>query len=83
MFVCLDCGCTFEKPIRWKEDRGECFGFPSYEEISGSPCCKSNYTESHRCNCCDEWIDDIYIKTDDGNRYCLDCYQVYQLGDED
>lgn len=82
MYICIECGNTFENPKRWQEDRGECFGFPTYESMSGCPDCSGCYTEAHRCNCCNEWIDDIYIKTDDGNRYCLNCYQVMHLGDE-
>jgi hypothetical protein len=83
MYVCVECGEVFSDPIRWKEDRGECFGSPSYEEYLGSPCCYSNYTEAHRCHCCDEFITGGYIKTDDDLRYCENCYRNMEIGDED
>ena len=83
MFLCTECEKIFETPIHWEEDRGEYFGFPAYEDVSGCPYCRGSYIEAHQCNCCGEWIDDIYIKTDDGNRYCLDCYQVMHPGDEE
>lgn len=82
MFVCLECRKVFTSPIRWKEDRGECFGFPSYEEYWGSPCCHSNYTEAYECDCCGKWITGDYIKTDNGERYCENCIVHYELGEE-
>jgi hypothetical protein len=82
LFVCLECRKVFEEPIYWEEDRGECFGFPSYEHFLGSPCCGSDYTEAHRCDSCGEWITDNYIKVK-YQRYCQDCYETFELGDED
>lgn len=81
-FVCLECGNIFSEPTRWKEDRGECFGFPSYEEISGCPNCSGGYTKAYQCNCCGEWITGDYIKVEDGNRYCENCFMHMELGEE-
>ena len=83
MYVCIECGQTFSEPIRWEEDRGEYFGFPAYEGVSGSPCCHGDYTKAFRCNCCDGWITNDYIKTDNDLRYCENCYQRISIGDED
>lgn len=80
-YVCIECGTIFDEPIHWEERHG--LDTPPYEQWNGSPCCHGAYTEAHKCDCCDEWIDDVYIKTDDGKRYCLECYRVHQLGDED
>lgn len=81
-FVCLECGEVFDKPIELKDDRGECFGFPAYENFSVCPYCHGAYTEAHRCDCCGEWITDDYIKV--GNeRFCNNCFLHYDLGDED
>lgn len=82
MFVCIDCGRVFEDSIHWKENIGEHFGFPAYEEFSGCPYCNGAYTEAYRCDCCEEWIVDDYYKTDDGQRYCEDCIRKIRLGDE-
>ena len=83
MFVCIECGGTFEDPIRWNEDRGEYFGFPSYEEYWGSPCCHGDYTEAKLCDCCGNVIQGDYIKTNNGERLCEDCFSYMKLGDED
>lgn len=83
MFICCDCGSSFHEPVQWVEDRGECFGSPAYEQLSGSPCCYGAYVKAFRCSCCDEWITtEDYIKTNDGERYCEDCFQHMKLGDE-
>ena len=81
MFVCLECGHVFEEPKSYVETHG--LDSPPYENSKGCPICCGAYVEAYRCNCCEEWIDDIYIKTDDDYRYCLNCYQVLHLGDED
>ena len=82
MFVCCECGEIFFEPIRWKEDRGECFGFSSYEELSGSPCCYGEYTTAYECDCCGEIIQSNYVKIGD-KRYCDNCFLNYELGEED
>jgi formylmethanofuran dehydrogenase subunit E len=81
LFVCLECGEIFSEPVSWKEDRGEYFGFPAYEELSGSPCCEGDYAEAYRCDSCGEWITDNYIKVGH-QRYCQECYEPIDLGDE-
>ena len=47
MFVCGDCGCIFEEPDEWQEDRGEYFGKPCSETMSGCPRCGGNYHPYH------------------------------------
>ena len=81
MFVCKECGHLFDEPIEWEERHG--FSYPPFEQWSGCPMCRGAYAEAHKCDCCDEWIVDDYIKTDDGTRYCSECYCRYELGDED
>lgn len=80
MFVCIECGEIFEEPIYWEERHG--LSSPPYERFSGCPSCRSGYTEAFKCDCCDEWIDELYIETEDDKRYCLNCYQVRHVGDE-
>jgi hypothetical protein len=81
MFVCIECGRLFEKPIYWEETHG--LNSSPFEKWSGCPKCYGAYTEAHQCDCCDEWIIDDYIKTEDGQRYCSECYQKHEIGDED
>ena len=84
MLVCLSCGNTFEEPKSWTEDRGECFGFPAYEHLVGSPCCLGDYTETYKCDGCGEWItSEKYVKTKNGDRLCENCFVLMELGDED
>lgn len=81
MFVCLECGHLFSEPEYWSESRGECFGFPAYEEWSGCPVCRGSYIEAFKCDCCDEYITDDYFVVDD-QRYCKDCCREQTLGEE-
>lgn len=81
MYVCLECQETFETPMEWEETHG--LGHGPYEKWSGCPYCGGGYVEGHECDCCGETIIDIYIKTDHGYRYCLNCYKVMELGDEE
>lgn len=83
MYVCKSCGQTFYNIKTWIEDRGECFGFPSYEKFQGSPCCHAGYAKARQCDSCGDYLVGDYIKLIDGTRYCEECYQPMELGDED
>ena len=56
MFKCADCGLVFDESdiATWKEDRGEFWGMPAYETMSGCPRCHSGA------------IDEIEVNEDDG-----------------
>lgn len=77
MFVCLDCGEVFEEPVYWEETHGLDHG--PYEQWSGCPKCGEAYVETYLCDCCNEWITWDYIETDDGKRYCDNCYRAIRL----
>ena len=80
MFVCLDCGHVFDEPHHWEERHG--FNNGPFEQLSGCPKCGEAYVETYMCDCCNQWIVDAYIKTEDGQRYCHECYCKCDLGDE-
>jgi hypothetical protein len=80
LFACCECGSTFEEPKIWEETHG--FDYGPYEKWSGCPYCGSDYAKAHQCDCCGKYITDTYIKVEH-QRYCQDCYQAYELGDED
>lgn len=84
MFACLECGRIFDEDEMsvWQEGRGEYWGTPCFEMVSGCPDCRGNYVETYRCDSCNEWIDGAYIKLESGDRICRDCYTTYELGDE-
>ena len=46
MYKCDCCGELFDEPIVIRESRGEYWGFPCYEELTVSPCCKDSFEES-------------------------------------
>lgn len=53
-YKCLECGHIFEEgeQARWRESRGEYWGTPCYEEMSGCPLCKGSFEETVRCEIC-------------------------------
>ena len=81
MFICLNCGELFEEPISWYERHG--LDTPPYEELSGCPYCKMEYAETYRCDVCGESITGDYIKLENGERICSECYTPMELGEED
>ena len=81
MWVCVGCGYVFKEPQHWEEKHNLDYG--PFERRSGCPECGDSYVEAHRCDSCGEWITGDYIKTSDDKRYCQECCQSYELGDED
>lgn len=81
MYICVECNRLFEEPKRYVETHG--LDTPPYEEWYGCPFCSGSYTYAYRCHCCDDFITGDYIKTDDDLRYCENCYQKMDIGDED
>ena len=81
MLICIECGHLFERPTYWEERHGLNYG--PFEEWSGCPRCGGGYTEAHKCDYCDEYIDGTYIKLKNGERICENCYNTYELGEED
>ena len=42
-YICLECGHEFEDPDVWQEYRGDFWGVPAYEYVSGCPICHGDY----------------------------------------
>jgi hypothetical protein len=80
MFVCIDCGLLFEDPKHYTETHG--LDTPPYEEWNGCPLCAGAYTTAYRCDGCDQWITEKYVKIG-ADRYCEECYDFVDLGDEE
>lgn len=55
MYICLECGAVFEEPETWEEGRGEFWGFPCSETVSGCPECGGDYEDAVKCRRCEEW----------------------------
>lgn len=81
IYYCSDCGCIFIKPEHFTDTHG--LDTPPYEEYDGCPECGGAYARTYECSCCGEYITGRYVKVDDDERYCEECYRVYELGDED
>ena len=81
MFVCIECGNVFQEPMCWEEKYGLDCG--PYEKWSGCPNCGSSYTKAYRCDYCGEWITGDYIKVENDNRYCKNCFRHMELGEEE
>lgn len=41
MYICGECGMIFDEIAHWEESRGEFWGQPAYERMSGCPYCHS------------------------------------------
>lgn len=68
-FMCYDCRLKFKKPDVWEEWRGECFGFPSWETMSGCPRCHGEYGEEVQCEKCGK----SYVEGELFFGVCEDC----------
>lgn len=70
MYRCNECGNLFEEgeQARWSESRGEFWGTPCSEEMSGCPLCKGAYEEIKPCKLCGS-----YEHIASGEEYCTDC----------
>lgn len=70
MYKCMECGHLFEEGEQktWKEDRGEYWGSPCYEEISGCPLCGEAYEVAVACKKCGG-----YGYMGEGREYCNVC----------
>lgn len=45
-YICNECGELFEHPKIIKESRGECFGFPAFEDVAVCPYCRGDFREA-------------------------------------
>lgn len=73
MYKCDDCGCVFDEPQTWKEDRGECHGSSSYETVAGCPECGGTFEKAYYCKECDEYYTGAEKLVFDG--ICEECLE--------
>lgn len=82
MQKCLECGKVFEDDeiAHWRESRGEFWGSPAYETMSGCPHCEGAYEEAHECEGCGEHftLDEL-----DENHLCEYCREDEDDTDEE
>ena len=63
MYICAECGKTFENLARWKEPHGE--------ELCGCPYCGGGVEEAEKCEICGEY----HLEEDLTNGVCEDCIE--------
>lgn len=75
-YKCLECGHIFEngEEAVWNENRGECWGLPSYEEMSGCPLCKGNYEQTIPCEICGS----EHLEDELNGGVCEECIDEYR-----
>ena len=81
MYVCVDCNGLFTTPKHYVEKHG--LENSPYEERDGCPFCGGAFVEAKECKCCGQYINDRYIKTNDDEYICRNCYIEYFIGDEE
>ena len=54
MFICLDCGSSFDEPEYFYDFHG--METPPYEVYKGCPGCGGAYTDAITCSICGEYI---------------------------
>ena len=60
-YKCLECGHIFEdgEEAVWDDPRGEYWGQPCFETMSGCPLCRGDYEETKQCTSCQgEFLED-------------------------
>ena len=78
MYICDYCGKLFITPVEQSETT-EFWGNIQSQYYEVSPCCKDSFRETYQCDCCGEYIEDTYIETKDGLKYCSECYSEKEL----
>ena len=73
-YKCCNCGNVFEYPDGWEESRGEFWGEPAYESMSGCPHCHGDYEEAMPCKICDS----EYFGDELQGGVCSECIKKYQ-----
>lgn len=91
-YKCLECGHIFDEgeQARWIESRGEYWGTPCSEEMSGCPLCKGEYEKTKPCKICgsehlsDELDGGVCEECVDTHRYDVDmCFRLGKKCKED
>lgn len=75
MYKCLECGFVFDEPETYRENVGECWGAPAYQDYDGCPMCKcEGFEKLTACELCGgEFLDDELI-----SGVCEDCVSSYK-----
>jgi hypothetical protein len=75
-YKCLECGHIFEdgEEAHWSESRGEFWGRPCSEEMTGCPLCKGDYAETEPCDICGS----AHLPDELTSGVCEECIEEYR-----
>lgn len=76
MYICLECGHIFDEgeEKRWSESRGEYWGMPCGEELTGCPICEGDYEKAEKCIICGS----AHLEDDLHSGVCDECIDEYR-----
>ena len=77
MYKCLECGNLFEEGEEaiWSENRGDFWGSPCSESMSGCPICKGQYEKTVECSICGS----EHFENELEQGVCDDCLEEYSI----
>lgn len=75
-YKCVECGHIFESGEEsvWSEDRGEFWGIPCSESVSGCPVCHGEYEEVTPCRICGK----LHFEDELFGDVCENCIGLYK-----
>ncbi len=73
-YKCNRCGHVFECCDEWDESRGEYWGVPCSEKMSGCPLCHGDYEETTACEICGA----EHIEDELQGGICEECIEKYR-----
>lgn len=75
-YMCMSCGNIFEQgeQRKWRESRGEFWGAPCYEDMSGCPICGGDYAKAKKCEMCRT----VHLEEELEAGVCGDCVEKYR-----
>lgn len=72
-YFCLDCEGVFTEPKQITELHGE--------RWDACPFCGGSFVKAILCDCCKEYVTSDYIKTEDEQIFCDNCFLKYSIYD--
>lgn len=74
MYICEECRNLFSEPTYTSVQSLEWHG-DNYPEVKAiSPCCYAGYVKAKRCSICGEYIIGKYVRTENDDLICDNCY---------
>lgn len=76
VYKCCECGHMFEdgEQAVWEEARGEFWGFPAKETMTGCPLCKGSYEQTVPCEHCGS----MHLEEELVEGWCEDCINKHR-----